>query len=97
MRYSIVQVKNQKGWITLNLNNNSNIGDVIGIGKPNHRIYRYSVIRKYKNRINTEENVEIKIPGEALKIMEVSEVIDNDAPIVIIEYGITILILVFIL
>ena len=97
MRYSITQVKNQKGWITLNLNNNSNIGDVIGIGKPNHRTYRYSVIRKYKNRINTEENIEIKIPGEALKIMEVREVTDNEDPTVIIEYGITILILVLIL
>ena len=97
MRYNIVQVKNQKGWITLNLNNNSNIGDVIGIGKPNHKTYRYSLIRKYKNRINTVENVEIKTPGEALKIMEVREVTDNDAPTVINEYGITILILIFIL
>ena len=88
MRYNIVQVKSQNGWITSNLNIDSSIGDVIGMGKPNQRTYRYSLISKYKNNINTEENVEIKIPGDALKIIDTKEVTDKDAPIVIIEYGI---------
>jgi len=80
-----------------NLNINSKIGAVIGIGKPNQRTYRYSLIKKYKNIINTEEKVEIKIPGDALKIIEIKEVTDKDAPIVIIEYGIIMLTGIFIL
>ncbi|NVM36423.1 MAG: hypothetical protein HWN81_12565 [Candidatus Lokiarchaeota archaeon] len=39
----------------------------------------------------------IKNPGDALKIIEMKEVTDRDAPIVIIEYGIIILIGIFIL
>ncbi|MCK4781038.1 MAG: hypothetical protein KAT57_12640, partial [Candidatus Lokiarchaeota archaeon] len=66
-------------------------------GKPNQRTYRYSLIKKYKNIINTEEKVEIKIPGDALKIIEIKEVTDKDAPIVIIEYGIIMLTGIFIL
>ena len=68
----------------------SRIGAVIGIGKPNQRIYRYSLIKKYKKIINTEEKVEIKTPGEALNIIDIKEVTDKDAPIVIIECGIII-------
>lgn len=97
MRYNIDQVKSQKGWIMSNLTIISKIGAVIGIGKPNQRTYLYSLIKKYKNIINTEEKAEIKIPGEALKIIDIKEVTDRDAPIVIIEWGIIMFTGIFIL
>jgi len=52
---------------------------------------------KYKNTINTEENVEIKIPGDALKMIEIKEVTDRDTPTATVKFGIILLIRNFIL
>ena len=97
MRYNITQDKNQKGLIMSKLSIYSNIGAVIGIGMPNQSTYRYSVNMKYKNTINTEENIEIKIPGDAFNKMEIREVIDKDVPIATVKNGIILLIGIFIL
>ena len=80
-----------------NIKSTSKIGVDIGIGIPNQSIYRYSVNIKYKNTINTEENVEIKILGVALNIMEIKDVTERDAPTATIKYGIILLIRNFIL
>jgi hypothetical protein len=52
---------------------------------------------KYENRIKTVEKEEINIPKEALKTMEIREVNDNEVPIAIVKYGITLFIGIFIL
>lgn len=79
------------------VNNHSKIGEIIGIGIANQRIYRYSVNIKYKNIIKTVENVEIKTPVGAWNRMEVREVIDKDAPTATVKYGIILLMDILIL
>lgn len=97
IRYNIDHVKSQNGLIKFILIICSNIGEVIGIGIRNQIMNLYSVIKKYKNRMNTEKETEIRIPGDALKIIEIKDEADSDAPIVKIKYGIALLIGIFIL
>ncbi|MFX1592882.1 MAG: hypothetical protein ACFFCL_09330 [Promethearchaeota archaeon] len=52
---------------------------------------------KYRNTINTEEKIEIKIPSGALKIMEIKEVTDKEVPTATAKYGIILFIGIFIL